>query len=297
MTMNLVIGATGLLGAEICAQLRKAGEPVRGLVRHGSPRAQMLRDLGVDVVIGDLRNRGDVELACRGVRAVISTATAMGSKDKSLTLRDIDRVAQLRLVEVAKRAGVEHFVYVSASPMLSPAAPLIGYKREVEQAVRASGMRWTILRPSVFMEVWLSSMLGWDIAAGKARVFGPGDAPMSWISVADVAAYAVRSVSDVRLVNQVLPLGGPEAVSPNDVVKLFSEVSGRPFAAAHVPLAVLRYLGPVIGLFNEGAASGMSMGAQTAGGDVIDSPLQREIGLPLTSLREYAGRALQRQVR
>ena len=257
----------------------------------------MLRDLGVDVVIGDLRNRGDVELACRGVRAVISTATAMGSKDKSLTLRDIDRVAQLRLVEVAKRAGVEHFVYVSASPMLSPAAPLIGYKREVEQAVRASGMRWTILRPSVFMEVWLSSMLGWDIAAGKARVFGPGDAPMSWISVADVAAYAVRSVSDVRLVNQVLPLGGPEAVSPNDVVKLFSEVSGRPFAAAHVPLAVLRYLGPVIGLFNEGAASGMSMGAQTAGGDVIDSPLQREIGLPLTSLREYAGRALQRQVR
>ena len=294
--MNLVIGATGLLGAEICTQLRKAGEPVRGLVRQGSPRAQLLRDLGVDLVIGDLRNRGDVELACRGVRAVISTATAMGSKDKSLTLRDIDLVAQLRLVEVAKRAGVEHFVFVSASPMLQPAAPLIRYKRAVEQAVRASGMRWTILRPSVFMEVWLSSMLGWDIAAGTARVFGPGDAPMSWISIADVAAYAVRSLSDVRLVNQVLPLGGPEAVAPNDVVKMFSEVSGRPFRAAHVPLAVLRYLGPVIGLFNEGVASGMSMGAQTAGGDVIDSPLQRDIGLPLTSLRDYAARALQRQV-
>ena len=176
--------------------------------------------------------------------------------------------------------------------MLQTAAPLIGYKREVEQAVRASGMRWTILQPTVFMEVWLSSVLGWDIAAGKARVFGAGDAPMSWISVADVAAYAVRSLGDVRLVNQVLPLGGPDAVAPNDVVKLFSEVSGRPFTAAHVPLAVLRILGPVIGLFNEGAASGMSMGAQSAGGDVIDSPLQREIGLPLTTLRAYATRAL-----
>ena len=81
-------------------------------------------------------------------------------------------------------------------------------------------------------------------------------------------------------------------MSPNDVVKMFTELSGRPFTAAHIPLAVLRFLGPVIGLFNEGAASGMSMGAQTAGGDVIDSPLQREIGLPLTSLRDYAARVL-----
>ncbi len=291
--MILVIGATGLLGAEICGQLRKAGESVRGLVRPGSSRAQLLRDMGVEVLIGDLRNLGDVERACRGVRAVISTATAMGSKDKSLKLRDIDLVGQRRLVEVAKQAGVEHFVYVSASPMLQRAAPLIRYKREVECAVRASGMRWTILQPTVFMEVWLSSVLGWDIAAGKARVFGPGMAPMSWISLTDVAAYAVRSLSDARLANQVLPLGGPDAVSPNDVVKLFSELSGRPFTAEHVPLAVLRYLGPVIGLFNEGAASGMSMGAQSVGGDVVDSPLQREIGLPLTTLRDYAARALQ----
>ena len=216
----------------------------------------------------------------------------MGSKDKRLKMRDIDLVAQLSLVEAAKRSGVEQFVFVSVTPMLQPVAPLIRYKREVERAVRASGMRWTILQPSVFMEVWLSSPLGWDIAAGKARVFGPGTAAMSWISLHDVAAYAVKSLSDERLANQSLPLGGPDAVSPNDVVKLFSELSGRPFVAEHVPLAVLRYLGPVIGLFNEGAASGMSMGAQSAGGDVVDSPLQHKIGLPLTHLRDYAARVL-----
>ncbi len=290
--MILVAGATGLLGAEICAQLRTAGKVVRGLARPGALRAQMLRELGVEVCSGDLRTRGDVERACRGVRAVISTATAMGSKDRSLKLRDVDLVAQLLLVEVAKQSGVKHFVYVSASPMLQPAAPLIRYKREVEQAVRASGMRWTILQPTVFMEVWLSSVLGWDIAAGKARVFGPGTAPMSWISVRDVAAHAVKSLSDERLANQVLALGGPDAVSPNDVVTMFTELSGRPFSAEHVPLAVLRYLGPVIGLFNEGAASGMSMGAQSVAGDVVESPLQREIGLPLTSVRDYATRVL-----
>lgn len=290
--MILVIGATGLLGGEICRQLRARELSVRGMARSGSPRAAMLRDLGVEVFTGDLRTRADVERACLGVTAVISTATAMGTKDKTLKMRDVDLSAQLQLVAIAKAAGVERYVYVSASPMLGPAAPLIRYKRAVEAAVQASGMRWTILQPSVFMEVWLSSVLGWDIAAGKARVFGPGNAPMSWISAEDVAAYAVRSLEDERLVNKVIPLGGPEAVSPNDVVKMFSELSGRPFAAEHVPLAVLRLLKPVIGLFHEGAASGMSMGAQCAGGDVVDSPLQREIGLPLTTLKEYAARVL-----
>ena len=55
---------------------------------------------------------------------------------------------------------------------------------------------------------------------------------------------------------------------------------------------MLRVMSPVVGLFNEGAASGMSMGAQSAGGDVIDSPLQRELGLPLVSLVEYAARVV-----
>ena len=287
--MILVVGATGLLGAEICGQLRARGLPVRGLVRRGSVRERPLRDLGVEVCTGDLRVRADVERACRGVSAVISTATAMGAKDTTLKLKDIDRRGQLQLVEVAKGAGVRQFVYISASPTLQSTAPLIRYKREVESAVQASGMEWTILQPSVFMEVWLSDVLGWDIAAGKARVFGRGTAPMSWISLVDVAAYAVKSLDDPRLANRAVPLGGAQ-LSPNEVVRIFSEVSGRPFTAQHVPLAVLRLLGPVIGLFNEGVASGMSMGAQTSRGDVIDSPVQREINLPLTTVREYAMR-------
>jgi hypothetical protein len=51
-------------------------------------------------------------------------------------------------------------------------------------------------------------------------------------------------------------------------------------------------MSPLVALFNEGAASGMSMGAQTSGGDAIDSPLQRELALPLTTVRDYATRVL-----
>lgn len=288
--MILVVGATGLLGSEICRRLRARHLEVRGLVRPGSAGAGALRAMGVEIIPGDLRVRADVESACRDVSAVITTATAMGSKDKSLSIRAIDRDGQLQLVDVAKASGVKQYVYVSVTPNLRTSAPLVRYKREVEGAVRASGMRWTILQPSVFMEVWLSSMLGWDIAGGKATIFGAGTAPMSWISVGDVAEYAMRSLDDPRLADRDVPLGGPAALSPNEVVATFEQVSGRKFSAKHVPGSVLRLLSPVVAMLNEGVASGMSMGAQSTTGDVIDSPLQREVALPLLTVREYAVR-------
>lgn len=290
--MILVVGATGVLGAEVCRRLRARNLAVRGLVRPGSVKESELRAIGVEVSSGDLRSRASTEAACRDVTAVITTATAMGSKDKTLTLRAIDRDAQLQLVEVAKASGVPQFVYISLSPILQPSAPLVRYKREVERAVRATGMEWTILQPSVYMEIWLSSLLGWDFAAGRAMIFGAGTAPMSWISVANVAEYAVRSLEDPRFANRDLPLGGPELISPNDVVKIFEKVSGRRYTAKHIPRPILSLLGPAVALFNEGAGSGMLMGAQSALGDVIDSPFQRELGLTLTTVHEYATRVL-----
>lgn len=290
--MVLVVGATGALGSEICRRLRAEDRTVRGLVRPGSPKEPALSEIGVEASFGDLRSRASAEVACRGVRTVISTATAMGSRDKSLTLRAVDREAQLQLVEVARSSGVEQFIYISASPLLRPSAPLVRYKREVERAVRESGMRWTILQPSVFMEVWLSSLLGWDFSAARATVFGAGTAPISWISIGDVAEHAVRSVDDPRLANRDLPLGGPEALSPNDVVKIFEKVAGRRYSVKHIPRPMLSLLSPAVALFNEGAASGMSLGAQTALGDVIESPLQRAMAISLMTVREYAARVV-----
>ena len=288
--MILVVGATGLLGSDICRRLRARNLTVRGLVRAGSAGEAGLRALGVEISTGDLRVRADVEAACRGVDAVITTATAMGSRDKSLSIRAIDRDGQLQLVNVAKASGVQQYVYVSLTPNLQQSAPLVRYKREVERAVQSSGMRWTILQPSVFMEVWLGPTLGWNVAAGKATIFGAGTSPMSWISVGDVAEYAVRSLDDPRLANRAIPLGGPQDLSPNAVVEIFERASGRTFSATHVPRALLQVMSPVVGLFNEGVASGMSMGAQSALGDVIDSPLQRELALPVVSVPEYAAR-------
>jgi uncharacterized protein YbjT (DUF2867 family) len=290
--MILVVGATGLLGTEICRRLRERGWPVRGLVRAGSPKEAALRELGVEIVHGDLRMPATVDAACRDCEAVISTATAMGSTDRSLTVRAIDHDGQLRLVESAKTNGVQTFVYVSVTPTLRSTAPLVRYKREVERAVRASGMRWSILQPTVFMEVWLGRLLGWDHVAGRAQIFGAGTTPVSWISVADVAEYAVRSLDDPRLADVDLPIAGSEMLSPNQVVEIFEQASGRPYRARRIPRALLTLLAPIAAFLDEEIASKMDMAAQFTRDADIDSPLQRDLALPLTTVREYAARVL-----
>lgn len=284
--MILVAGATGLLGTEICRRLRARDLPVRALARPGSPKAASLEALGVELARGDLRRRADLDAACDSVDAVITTATAMGTKDKSLTLRAVDREGQLQLVEAAKAAAVTRFVQVSVSPNLV-SSPLVRYKREVERAVRASGMRWTVLQPSVFMEVWLSSMLGWDYAAGHATIFGDGSAPIAYVSLCDVAELAVRSLEDPRLENRDVPVGGPQELAPNEVLRIFERVAGKPFRVKRVPRPMLLALSPVVSLFSEMIGSGMGLGAQAANGDHIDSPVQRGLALPLTTVEAY----------
>lgn len=290
--MILVVGATGVLGLEVCRRLRNRNQPVRAMVRGGSTREEELSRLGAEVVYGDLRSRQAIEAACRGATAVISTATAMASKERANNLRAVDRDGQLSVVDAARGSGVRHFVYLSISPNYRELAPLMRYKREVERAVRQSGMRWTILQPSNFMEIWLSSFLGWDFREGRAMIFGSGVAPLSWISVHDVAEYCVVALEDPRMVNRDVPLGGPEALPPNEVVRIFENVSGRKYRVRRIPRVIPSVLSRVISLFDERQASGMSLGSQSAGGDAIDSPLQRELPVPLTSVRDYAQRVV-----
>ena len=288
--MILVVGATGVLGFEICERLRARGKPVRALVRPSSRRMSEVRRLGVEIFEGDIRSADAVAAACNGAGAVISTATAMASKNAESSLRAVDRDAQLSLVEQAKRGGVTHFVYVSISPNYAARAPLMRYKREVERAVRASGMLWTILQPSSFMEIWLSSFLGWDFAKGRATIFGAGSAPVSWISVSDVAEYCVLALEDERMRNRDVPLGGPAAVAPNEIVTLFEEITGRKFKVKRIPAAMLRVLSRLVAVLDEKKASGMALGAEAANGDVVVSEVQKGLPVKLTTLEEYARR-------
>src|SRR5712671_6164279 len=116
MSRILVVGATGLLGSEICRLLCGSKHSVRGLVRPGSPREDILRDLGVETVRGDLRDPGSLAAACQGVTTIISAATGAGRRLPDDNAKSVDRDGQRALLAAAQRAGVQRFVLVSVSP-------------------------------------------------------------------------------------------------------------------------------------------------------------------------------------
>src|SRR5207247_4236994 len=94
-------------------------------------------------------------------------------------------------------------------------------KRAVERHLIASGIPFTILQASYFTEVWLTPMLGFDYAAGKARIYGNGNNKISWVSFKDVAEISVASLDQRDARNVVLNVSGPQALSPREVVRTF----------------------------------------------------------------------------
>jgi len=234
--MNLVIGATGLLGSEICRQLIKKGKPLKAFVRKTSDQSKTdaLKSQGVELVYGDLKDTSSLQAACQGATHVISTASSMLSRQEGDSIQTVDLEGQLHLIDAAKAAGVQQFVFISfvKDPALS--FPLSDAKFKVEEHLKASGMEYTILEANFFMEVWLSPALGFDYNNASARIYGDGQSKISWVSFVDVAKFAVAMLGSSEARNNVFEIGGPEAVSPLEVVEIFEEISKKSFTTEHV---------------------------------------------------------------
>ena len=239
MSTILVVGATGMLGSDICKQLVAEGRSVRATVRATSDPAKVdrLKALGVEIVQGDVRDHTSLDEACKGVDAVISTVSAMpfsyqpGMNDIQTT--DLEGVTNL--IQAAKANRVSHFIYTSFSKNIDEDFPLRNAKREVENRLKESGITYTILRPSCFMEVWLGPAVGFDAANGKVVIYGSGKNQLSWIAIHDVTQFAVASLDHPSAKNAILELGGPEKLSPVEAVGCFEQVNGRAIELQFMP--------------------------------------------------------------
>ena len=236
--MDLVVGATGLVGQQVALGLRRQGRLVRGLVRGGArhEKAAPLVSRGIEIVDADLTKPGSLPSACERVETVVCTATSM-PHGKDDGLRRVDHDGALALIDCAERAGAKHFVYTSYSGNLRMDSPLETAKRDCENRLLASKMRATILRPSYFMEMWLSPALGFDPANGRARIYGPGDAEVSFISVQDVVSFALAAASKSPDSSVTLEMGGPEPISHLNAVGIFEQTLGKKIEVEKVPLA------------------------------------------------------------
>lgn len=291
--MILVAGSTGMLGTEIVRLLRQEGRPVRALVRTTSnpDRVAQLDNLGASVIEGDLTDRASLERVCQGTDTVITTVTTTMSQTPGDSIPGVDQAGQLNLVDAAAKAGVKRFIYTSYSGNIDGDCPLTTAKRTVEQHVINSGMTYTILRPSYFMEVWLSPAIGFDFANGKATLYGTGANPISWISLGDVARFAVLAIDSPAARNVILELGGPDPLSPNDVVKVFEGITGRSFEVSYMPVeAIEAQKAATVDPLQQSFSALM---LNYANGDRIDMATMREnFPLELTSVRDYAARMM-----
>jgi NADH dehydrogenase len=288
--MILVIGATGMVGGEICRLLRAAGRPVRALIRStaDSAKKESLAQLGASLVQGDLRDRQSLRAACEGVNAVITTASAMpfAYQPGENTPQTTDQDGYLSLIAAAHEAGVQQFVYTSFAPMVA-SFPLQDAKRAVEARLRGSGLSYTILQPSFFMEAWLGPMVGFDYPNRKATIYGTGENPISWISFLDVARFAVACLDNSAARNASLELGGPAALSPLQVVKIFENAGGAPFEVQHVPVEVLQ--GQLAAAEDPMQKSFTGLMISYAAGQPIDmSSTLRSFPFELKTVEEYA---------
>jgi uncharacterized protein YbjT (DUF2867 family) len=293
--MILVAGATGVLGGEICRRLVSMGKSVRGMVRTTSDPAKVdnLKSMGVSLVEADLKDRASLDAACQGVETVISTVSTTLSRQAGDSIETVDQQGQLALIDSAKAAGVSHFIYMSFSVTAEGDAPspLSTAKRTVENHLMQSGMAYTILRPTNFMEIWLSPALGFDYINGNIQVYGDGHGKTHWISLGDVAEAAVRSVDTEGMRGATFEMGGPEGLGYLDVIRIFEEVSGRTFQAQHVPEEAL--MAQVAGATDSLQKSFAQLMLATAkGGEIDNTPLLDVIPMTLVSVREYALRAM-----
>jgi uncharacterized protein YbjT (DUF2867 family) len=169
------------------------------------------------------------------VQAVISTVSMILTAQPGDSFEATDGDGTKALVDAAKKAGVEKFVFISFDTDITPDAPLTSAKRDVERHLKNSGLDYTILHPSLFFETWLGPMLFADPNAGTAKVYGKGNQKIRYVAVADVAELAVQCLTKPAARNATIPFGGPDEISQRDAVKIFEEAFGKAFNVIEVP--------------------------------------------------------------
>lgn len=215
--MILITGATGNVGLPLVRQLKADDVAFRALA-HTADSAAKLKAEGITAVVGDYAKPASLEAALKGVEKIylLSPPTPQMPAHES------------NVVAAAKRAGIRHIVKhsgIGADPY-SPNT-FAKWNGQSERAVEESGIAYTILRPSSFMQN-LAPSYGQSVAQSGAIYAYGGDARVGFIDTRDIAAAAVAVLTGEGHEGLTYELTGPEAVSLADIAERLSAKLGRP---------------------------------------------------------------------
>ncbi len=248
--MILVAGGTGRLGRLVVNRLVRAGTSVRVLTRNVSAATDLV-DMGVELITGDVRDRASLTPALTGVTTVVSAVQGLAGSG-GVTPESVDRDGNRNLVDAAAAFDQPADVILVSTVGASPDHPmeLFPMKWAAEEHLRASGLRWTIIRSTAFADTWLELLRQSAEKSGRPQVYGNGDNAINFVWVQDVAHAVVHAVMDPGLRGQVIEVGGPDNLTLNALARLVQASMGVSGTVRHVPRPGLRAMGLVARPFN-----------------------------------------------
>ena len=218
----LVYGATGTQGTPVVEHALAAGHRVRVVTREAD-RARHWAEKGAEVAVADLGDPGSLAAANDGVGAVVLQLPLQ----YDLALHE---TYGRNAVDAAKSAGVDLLVLNTSAHVIQDTQVHAYQARQVViDYLHASGVPNVVFRPTFYMEILLGPWIRPAIVNDGVVAFPlPSDYPMSWISAAETARYAVAALDRPDLAGREFDIGGPEALTGEDLAACFAAALGRP---------------------------------------------------------------------
>jgi uncharacterized protein YbjT (DUF2867 family) len=221
--MILVTGVTGLSGSLVIREFARQGVPVRALFRNREKARRFDGLAGVELVEGDMLRPESLRTALRDVERILMISSP----------RERMVETQCRFIDAAKTAGVPHVVKFSGKESGIGFDPdsFRGTREhlEIERYLEASGLAWTHLRPSQFMQLYLPGTLTGVDARRRELRLPIGDSRLSPVDIEDIAKVAVALMRSDGHEGRAYDMTGPDALSMKEAVEHISEAAGTPF--------------------------------------------------------------------
>ena len=245
----LVTGAAGLVGIHTCRELTKKGWQVRALIRDPARAAMALGQLPVEFRVGDARDATTLRNSLNGCGAVVHLA-AIAIEKKGESYRESNTAATERVISAARAESVQRIIFMSQNGADSRSPyPFLRSKGVAQDSIKTSGLRWTILRPSVIFgpEDQFVNVLGRLIRL-TPKIFplpNGGTARFQPIAADDVARVVRLSLEKKETVGQVYELGGAVPLTLREMTERILTAMGTTRKLVGVPVKMLR---PVVAL-------------------------------------------------
>lgn len=221
--MICITGAGGTVGSEVVKQLESARAPFRAAY-FSKDKADAARAKGVDAVIIDYNEPETLRVAFQGCDKLFLLGPNVLNQTQ----------LELNACEGAKAVGVSHIVKQSVWGADEEEFVLGKVHRPVERTIESSGLAWTFLRPNSFMQNVVTYM-GETIKAQAAFYSASGKAKISHVDVRDIAAVAVKALTEPNHEGKAYTLSGPEALTYDELADELSKVLGR--SISHINLS------------------------------------------------------------